>query len=42
MNEGNIIMMDDFDEGWIYRSKNADQWMQLTDDAAELTAERNE
>ncbi|MCW2258124.1 hypothetical protein M2263_004215 [Providencia alcalifaciens] len=32
-------MMDDFDEGWIYRSKNADQWMQFTDDAANLSAE---
>ncbi|MEY1578591.1 hypothetical protein AB7Z98_06960 [Providencia manganoxydans] len=31
-------MMDDFDEGWIYRSKNSEQWMKLTDDAAELGA----
>lgn len=33
------MAMEDFDEGWIYRSKNTDQWMQLTDDAAKLSAE---
>ncbi|MEQ5037912.1 hypothetical protein ABN115_02665 [Providencia rettgeri] len=32
------MAMEDFDEGWIYRSKNTEQWMQLTDDAAELGA----
>lgn len=32
-------MMDDFDEGWMYRSKHSQKLMDFTDDAANISAE---